>query len=217
MAAFPDTECMPMDNRSPSSPDAVRVWDPFVRVFHWSLVAAFGAAYLSEGESFPLHAWAGYAVGGLVLLRVLWGFVGSEHARFSSFVRGPSASLRYVGGLLRLKSPRYLGHSPGGGAMVVVLLLSLLATVGSGLVVYGGEKHAGPLASLFAAPAAGQTDGDQEREEEDPVVEAAEEAHEILANFTLLLVVLHLGGVMLASFAHRENLVRAMVTGNKRR
>jgi cytochrome b len=133
-------------------------------------------------------------------------------------------AVRYLFGLLRGQAERYLGHSPAGGAMVILLLISLAATVGSGLTVYAYDRGAGPLAPLLvSAPAAGErvdavsaaipegrfvADSAQE--------ERWEEIHEFFANFTLLLVVLHIGGVLLASYVHRENLVRAMITGFKR-
>jgi cytochrome b len=177
----------------------VYVWDPFVRLFHWGLVAAFTIAYVVE-EPLTVHVWAGYVVGILVLARVIWGFLGSGHARFSDFVYSPAASLRYMRDLIGFQAKRYLGHSPGGAAMVVALLVCLAATVVTGLIVYGGEHQAGPLAGMFSKDTG----------------ETVEEAHEIFANVTLALVFIHLVGVALASFAHRENLVRAMITGYKR-
>jgi cytochrome b len=126
--------------------------------------------------------------------------VGPRHARFSDFIYDPATSLRYVRDLMLFRAKRYLGHSPGGGAMVVLLLLLLAATVLSGLVVYGGEQQAGPLAGMFSKETG----------------EAMEEAHEVIANITLALIIAHIAAVILASFAHRENLVRAMVTGYKR-
>lgn len=81
---------------------AVRVWDPFVRAF-WSLVAAFFVAYFTEPEDagFAVHVWAGYFIGGLIVLRVIWGFVGTEHARFRDFAFGPFRALAYLGDLAR--------------------------------------------------------------------------------------------------------------------
>jgi cytochrome b len=184
--------------------EQVRVWDAFVRIFHWLLVLTFFTAYLVEPEDSPIHVLAGYTVLGLVLLRLVWGFVGGEHARFSDFVYRPSMVLRYVADTLRFRAKRYLGHSPGGGAMVVVLLIALLATTVSGLMVYGADQHAGPLAGWMA--------GASEQAEH-----MLEEVHETLANVTLALVVLHLIGVGLASWSHRENLVRSMFTGYKRK
>mgnify|MGYP000966308199 CR=1 FL=1 len=126
----------------------VRVWDPFVRIAHWSLVILFAVSYLSEGEPEWLHTWSGYIIAGLVVLRILWGFVGSQHARFSDFVTGPFNALRYLVDMLRGTSPRYLGHSPAGGAMTIALILALLVTTGTGNCAIGTgglEEH--PAAS----------------------------------------------------------------------
>ena len=179
-----------------------RVWDPLVRIFHWLLVAAFFTAYFVEPEDSPIHVLAGYTVLGLVIVRLVWGFVGSQHARFSDFVYRPAVVLRDLGDVLRFRAKRYLGHSPGGGVMVVALLIMLLATTVSGLMVYGADEQAGPLASVMA---------DVSEQAEDTL----EEVHETLANVTLALVVLHVIGVAIASLSHRENLVRSMFTGYK--
>ena len=180
-----------------------RVWDPLVRSFHWLLVGAFVTAYFVEPEDSSIHVLAGYTVLGLVLLRVVWGLIGSRHARFSDFVYRPSVVLRYVIDAVRFRAKRYLGHSPGGGAMVIALLIALLATTVSGLMVYGADQHAGPLAGWMAGVS---------KEAEDIL----EGVHEALANMTLGLVILHLIGVAVASLSHRENLVKAMFTGYKR-
>jgi len=181
-------------------PSQIYVWDPFVRLFHWTLVVAFTVAYLTEDDLLNVHVWAGYLVGGLVGARVTWGFVGPAHARFADFLCSPADTLRYVRDLVLFRAKRHLGHSPGGGAMVVLLLLFLGATVVSGLVVYGGEQQAGPLAGMFTKDTG----------------EKVEEVHELLANITLALVLAHIAAVVLASFVHGENLVRAMFTGYKR-
>lgn len=167
----------------------VRVWDPFVRVFHWSLVAGFCAALATGDELTRIHVAIGYGIGALVLLRVVWGFVGGRHARFADFVRGPRAALGYLGAALAFRAPRHLGHNPAGGLMVVALLIMVAATVASGwamtLDVFWGD-------------------------------ETIEEIHEALAWTTVGLVGLHVAGVVLASLEHGENLVRAMITGRKR-
>jgi len=182
------------------TPSRIYVWDPFVRLFHWTLVVAFTVAYLTEDDLLAVHVWAGYLVGGLVVARIVWGFVGPAHARFADFIYSPAETLRYVRDLLLLRAQRHLGHSPGGGAMVLLLLVLLAATVTTGLVVYGGEQQAGPLAGLFTKDTG----------------ESVEEVHELLANITLALILAHIAAVVLASFVLRENLVRAMVTGYKR-
>jgi cytochrome b len=177
----------------------VRVWDPFIRIFHWTLVIAFTVAYLTE-EPLILHVWAGYVVVTLVVARVVWGFVGAQHARFADFVYRPATALSYLRELVRMRGKRYLGHSPAGGYMVILLLVMLAATGIAGLIVYGGEEQAGPLAGMVSKATA----------------ENFEEIHELLANVTLALIFVHVAAVIFASFAHRENLPRAMVTGWKR-
>ena len=180
----------------------IRVWDPLVRIFHWTLVAAFFTAYLSEGEAMPLHAWAGYLIGGLILVRVLWGLVGSRHARFSDFVRPPREVLAHVKDVIALKPQRYLGHNPAGGLMIIALLLSLTLTVVTGTALYAVDEGAGPLAPWMSALGHGWEDG-------------FEEVHEFLANLTLFLVVVHVAGVLVESLLQGENLVRAMLNGRK--
>ena len=177
----------------------VYVWDLFVRLFHWTLVVAFTVAYLTE-DPLVVHVWAGYVVGMLLVARVVWGFLGSPHARFSDFLYTPAVTLRYVRDLVLLRSgERHLGHSPGGGYMVILLLVFLAATVVTGLIVYGGDQQAGPLAGMFT----------------EETGEAVEEWHELFANITLALILVHIAAVILASLVYRENLVRAMVSGYK--
>jgi cytochrome b len=186
----------------PAKNKTVRVWDPLVRVFHWSLAAAFVIAYLTEDDWLELHVLAGYTVLGLVLFRVVWGVIGTRHARFTDFVRSPAVTLAYLKDAITIRARRYLGHNPAGGAMVIALLVSLMMVTVSGLALYGYKEFSGPMADLmYSAPLW--------------LGGALKEMHEFFANFTLLLILLHLTGVVLASLQHRENLVRSMFTGLK--
>lgn len=198
----------------------VRVWDPFVRIAHWSLTVGFFVAYLTEDEAMTLHVWAGYVVGALVLARVVWGFMGPRHARFSDFVTDPLTAIRYLGQLFVAHAKRYIGHSPAGGAMVIALLAFLAATVATGLVRYAEEKGAGPLAPFYGQASTIATSQAVEDDEglrgEREGESLLGEAHEVLANITLGLVIFHILGVFLASLVHHENLIKAMVTGCKR-
>jgi cytochrome b len=168
----------------------VRIWDPVVRIFHWSLVLAFVIAWASGDELQDLHEMAGYAIVGLLAIRVAWGFVGTRHARFSDFIYRPSAVISYLIDTARLRARRYLGHNPAGGAMVLALIAMLAATCATGFMMTT-DAYWG--------------------------VDWVEETHELAANLSVVLIGLHLVGVFVASVEHRENLVAAMITGRKRR
>ncbi len=196
--------------RTPDTMATIKVWDPFVRVCHWLLATAVIVAWLTD-EPMWLHSWLGYLAAILVVLRVAWGFVGPEYARFPNFVRGPRAVLGYLGGLIRLSSKRYLGHSPAGGAMILALLFMVAVTAVTGMANLAADRGTGPLASVVAKVERPPRIPGQRR----PQL-VIKEVHEAVANITLALVALHILGVLLASLAHRENLVASMITGRKR-
>ena len=166
-----------------------QVWDPAVRLFHWSLVAGFALAWFSPHRSEAVHMWAGYAAAGLIGLRLVWGVVGTRHARFADFVKRPGTTLAYFGAILRGTEARHLGHNPAGGAMILVLLAGVVATAFTGWLMYTDRFY-----------------GD----------DAMVALHSFCAHGLLVLVILHLAGVALASVRHRENLPLAMLTGVKR-
>jgi len=172
------------------SSDVARVWDPMVRIFHWSLVLSFGIAWLTSHSSEDIHNWAGFVAVALILLRLLWGVVGTPYARFSEFVRGPATILRYLSTVLAGQEARYVGHNPAGGAMVLALMAAMTATALTGWMM--------TTDACFGVPWVGL-------------------AHDSIAHALLLLVLIHIGGVAFASFRHRENLVAAMFTGRKRK
>ena len=188
----------------------VRVWDPFIRIFHWLLATAVLIDWFTD-EPRWMHVWLGYLAALLILLRVLWGFMGPGHARFANFVRGPGEVLSYLAGLMRFSSRRYLGHSPAGGAMIIALFIMVAATAGTGMVNLAQDEGAGPLAGVIAKVERPPRLPGQRRP---PLV--SKQVHETIANVTLLFIILHVCGVALASFAHKENLVVAMITGRKR-
>lgn len=174
---------------APPGPVSVRVWDPFVRVFHWSLVGLVAAAFLTGDEATRAHELIGFAVAALVAARIVWGFVGGRHARFADFVRPPGVVLRHLVDTMRLRAPRVLGHNPAGGAMILALLSTLIAVSATGFMMttdaFWGEEW-------------------------------VEDLHAVLVYGLIGLVVLHVTGVVVAGIEHGENLVRAMITGRKR-
>jgi len=184
-----------------SRPGEVAVWDPLLRIFHWSLVVFFSVAWLSGDEWASFHEWAGYTVAALIAFRVVWGLIGTRHARFSDFVYRPATIREYLLTLPTRRVRHYLGHNPAGGAMVLVMLVMLALLAGSGMLLIAGEGG-GPLAGTALAGWSG---------------EWVEEVHEFLGDFMLLLVFVHIVGVFVASRLHGENLVRAMLTGRKPR
>ena len=169
-------------------PESVRVWDPLVRIAHWSLVVPFALAW-AGADAQALHQPVGYAILSIVALRIFWGFIGPRHARFADFIRTPRATLSYARRLLLGTAPRLLGHNPVAGVMILALLAMLTATGASGwLMTTEGLRSA----------------------------EWLEEVHEALASITLGLVAVHVLGVLTMSALHGENLVRSMLSGRKR-
>ncbi|MGO9543438.1 MAG: cytochrome b/b6 domain-containing protein [Rhodomicrobium sp.] len=186
----------------------VLIWDPLTRVGHWALAIAFAVAYYTGHpgrQRGDLHEIAGYTAGAVVVWRIMWGINGPKYARFKSFVTGPISALGYLFGLMRGTARRYLGHNPAGGAMIVSLLTCLALTVLAGVLTNRGRS---PMA-LNEITVAAQIQAEATRN-------AFANVHRVLANITFALAVLHVLGVLLACFAHRENLVTAMITGKKR-
>jgi len=169
--------------------ERVRVWDGFVRLFHWSLVAGIATAWLTADGPKLLHQGVGYAIAGLVALRVVWGLIGPRHARFADFIRGPRAVLAHLRDLRAGRGRRHLGHNPAGGAMILALLMTVAGTALTGWL---------QTTDAFWGSS------------------AMEEVHEALATLILALAGLHVAGVLVESLRHHENLVLSMLTGTKR-
>lgn len=168
----------------------MKVWDPVVRITHWLVATCVAVAWVSsiDGIGFGPHENAGLIAGWLVVVRLIWGFCGSQHARLRSFMRGPAATWRHAVDMWRRREPRHIGHNPLGGWMAMTLWLCILAQAFSGWLYTTDEFWGEPWLNQF---------------------------HVVMGWVVLALIPLHLGGVILASLRHRENLVRAMITGDK--
>jgi cytochrome b len=168
--------------------ERILVWDLPTRLFHWLLAGTFAGAWLTaESERWiGVHTTLGYTFAGLIAFRLVWGFIGSRYARFSSFVTGPGPVARYLGSILTFRPEHHVGHNPAGGWAVLALLGLGLATALSGYAAYHLGAH------------------------------WLEELHEGAAGAMLALVFVHIGAVLVSSLLHRENLVRAMWNGFKR-
>lgn len=174
---------------APASPQRVLIWDAPVRVGHWLLaLCVLGAFVTAESERWRLlHATLGYSAAGLVAFRLVWGFVGTRHARFAGFVRGPRAVLHYLRSLVGFRPEHHAGHNPA-GALAIIALLGLTAlTTASGHLVYEG------IGGRWL-----------------------ESLHEFAGESMLWLVGVHVAAVLLSSALHRENLVATMFSGRKR-
>jgi cytochrome b len=172
-----------------ASRPARRVWDPLVRVVHWALAASIALAWFTRSGGGKWHEWIGYASLVLVVVRLAWGWRGSHYARFSQFVRSPGFTLRYGVQVLKGAAPRYLGHNPLGGWMILALL-SDTALVGLSGWLYTTDAFWG--------------------------VAWVERTHDVLAISLLALIALHVTGVIVTSLSHRENLAASMLHGRKR-
>lgn len=163
----------------------VLVWDPFIRFFHWGLVLSFLLVWVSAEENMIIHEKVGYFMLSLIGLRIIWGFIGAKYARFSNFIYSPNNTLAYLRSLITQSPEHYTGHNPAGGWMVVLLLVGLIASALSGIQVAESNE------SIW------------------------EEFHEVVANLTMLLVMIHIAGVVVSSFIHHENLLFGMLSGKK--
>jgi cytochrome b len=172
----------------PSTPN-VRVWGPFIRIGHWLLAASIAIAWITRTGARTWHEWTGYVALAVAIARIVWGFVGTGHARFASFVRGAPSTWSYAVAALRRREPRHIGHNPLGGYMIVALLLVTAATGATGWL-YTTDRYWG--------------------------VGWVEQLHSLLADLLLVLAALHVAGVIAGSLRHRENLIAAMLHGRKR-
>jgi len=184
----------------------IRVWDLPVRLFHWILVVLLTVSYFTGragGDWMTLHFWSGYSILTLVLFRVAWGMWGSTTARFSNFVRGPSAVISHLKELVGGHGPFDAGHNPMGGAMVVALLFAILLQAAAGLFSADTDEGtvSGPLTRLVA----------------DRWVDRATDFHHFWVNVILAMVALHVLAVLTYLVWKRQNLTWAMFTGHKPR
>lgn len=174
----------------PPPAQSVLVWDPLVRITHWSLVVTVLVAYFSPAGRSLVHETAGYAVAAIVVLRIVWGWIGAPYARFGQFVAGPSRVAAYALAMLRGREPRFLGHNPAGAVMIVMLLALLGAICVSGwLLTWQALRDHREL----------------------------QEWHGRLSDGLMIAATLHITGVLYASLRHRENLPWSMITGRKRK
>jgi cytochrome b len=166
-----------------------KIWDPVVRVFHWSLVGLFTANALILDDDGAAHEWVGYAIVALVCLRLVWGFVGPRSARFAAFLPGLGAVTEQISDIATHRRRTHLGHSPLGALMIVNLLAVMLGIGATGYMM---------TTNAFWG------------------IEWVEDVHEILVTWAEISVVLHIAAVMFESRRTGINLPRAMVTGTKR-
>ena len=178
----------------------VRLWDGPVRLVHWLLVGLTGFSWWASDDHLDWHQWSGYAIVALVLFRIYWGFAGSGAARFSSFVRGPGATLAYlkmVGSRARSVTP---GHNPMGALSILAILLVLLVQVGTGLFAVDIDAYqGGPLSDRVSFDLGRQI----------------AEIHELSFRALQALVVLHVGAVLFYLVWKRTDLIRPMITGQR--
>jgi cytochrome b len=200
-------------SRLPPKGQALPSWDPLLRLAHWGIAVVVIANYAFTKEGGSVHIALGWAGMALLLLRLIWGFVGPREARFASFPPNPMAALRHLGGLLRGKAPQYPSHNPAGALMAYALWACLAVLMLTGLGMSGLSPFA--QADLEAAVAEGDwsvlVEDDGEAEGESPYGDVLEEVHEVAANLILILALLHVAGVAVESRAMRRNLLAPML------
>jgi cytochrome b len=192
-------------------------WDPVVRITHWAVALGVVVNGLLVKPGGTVHFWVGWALAGLLLVRVLWGFVGPRRARFASFPPDPRATLSHLADLLRGRTGDYPSHNPAGAMMAYALWALIVVTLVTGLMMTGGDSPV-TVAEDKAAVAAGDwsvlvRDGDDQ--DDDGVAEVPGDVHEVAANLILVLALLHVAGVIIEGRVLGRNLVRPMILGRK--
>ncbi len=196
----------------------IRVWDLLVRICHWSVVILVLIAFLSGDEEYKIHIYSGYAVLGIILLRLVWGFTGSKYARFTSFLYPPAKAFQYIKDLAQGVPKYYVGHNPAAGWMVFLLLIMTFFVCVSGHIAYKHEgQELSALNFTLATNAYADSDEDhgEEKDKDEDKDEFWEDIHEGAAFTLLFLIFLHVSGAILSSTRHQENLIKSMVTGIK--
>ncbi len=178
--------------------DKVYVWDRIVRVFHWTLVALFATSYLTGENEHWLHVYSGYGIVLLVVVRIVWGLIGSQHARFRDFVFSPTNIWQYTKSVIAKHPKRYLGHNPLGGLMVVTMLVALSLTTLSGMKLYAVEEGKGPFAVIDSVNVVTAAQADSPYENRNALYkeninkedeELWEELHEFGVNLMIALII----------------------------
>jgi cytochrome b len=179
----------PPPSRERSGVAQVRVWDPVVRFTHWAVALGCFTDLALIGGFDARHEYVGYGVVACVLVRIVWGFTGTTHARFTDFVASRPQIQSYVGLSLKGREPRYLGHNPAGSLMMLTLIGLVLVCAGTGIMM--------GLDALWGNA-------------------AIEALHETAAYLILAAACVHVAGAIVESVRHRENLIWSMITGRKR-
>lgn len=181
---------------------SIRVWDIPTRWFHWLLVGFVVFSFITTKiglSAMKYHQWSGFAILVLVLFRLVWGFIGGRQSRFSAFVKGPAAVIRYASTLFSKESNQYIGHNPLGGWSIIAMLLSLLTQVGTGLFAGDGIFIQGPLYDLVSRNTSSWLTG----------------IHHLNQKVLIVLVAIHIAAILFHLIVKRENLIVPMITGKK--
>jgi len=181
----------------------IRVWDPLIRLFHWLLAACFLIAYVVEDDRLNLHVLAGSIMFGLVIFRLIWGFMGTEYSRFADFICSFKQFIQHLRDLIRCRPAQHTGHTPVGGVMIFLLLFGLLLLSLSGVMLYTLEGAQLPFAGLMVGV------------DLDTTI-SIEHLHGWIADLLVLFVLFHIAGVLFESLLQKQNLIRAMITGYKK-
>jgi cytochrome b len=180
----------------------IRVWDIPTRLFHWLLIGLVIFSFTTGkigGSAMKYHEWSGFAILVLVVFRLVWGFIGGQQSRFSNFLKGPAAVIRYASSLLQKDSKRHIGHNPLGGWSIIAMLISLLIQTGTGLFANDDILTEGPLYNLVSKQTSDWLTG----------------VHLLNQKVLMVLVAIHICAVMFYLIAKRENLMKPMINGNK--